>query len=304
MHGWVVYNGHLQSEAFLTFSQWIYDAGKKLGITMEQRKNNEVFVLLEQDKPLIDTLNYQQKPDFVVFIDKDIALAKQLEAIGIPVFNSAQAIATCDNKVDMYPVLNQASIAIPKTVIAPKIFSKEKAIQLSPFHQLEETFQYPFIIKEGYGSYGQQVYLIHSREQLDEKIQEIADRPFLFQEFIYSSYGRDLRIYVVGNEVVAGLARTAQDDFRANVAIGSTVKAHLPTDKEKKLAIDAAQAVGTDFAGVDLLYDENEEPIVCEVNTSAHIKNIYDYTGVNIAEHIMTWIVKKQMSENNHFYPH
>ncbi|WP_182200442.1 ATP-grasp domain-containing protein [Paraliobacillus salinarum] len=296
MHGWVIYNGHLQSEAFLTFSQWIHDAGKKLGITIEQRKNNELFVLLEQDKPLMDTLNYQHNPDFVIFIDKDIALAKQLEAIGIPVFNSAQAIATCDNKVDMYPVLHQANIAIPRTVIAPKIFSKANPIQLSSFHYLEDIFTYPFIIKEGYGSYGQQVYLIHNRKELDEKIKEIADRPFLFQEFIGSSCGRDLRIYVVGNEVVAGLARTAQDDFRANVSVGGTVKAHLATEKEKKLAIDAAQAVGADFAGVDLLYDENEEPIVCEVNTSAHIKNIYDYTGVNIAEHIMTWTIRKLKS--------
>ncbi|CQR48023.1 Ribosomal protein S6 modification protein [Paraliobacillus sp. PM-2] len=296
MHGWVIYNGHLQSEAFLTFSQWIHNAGKKFDMTIEQRKNNELFVLLDKGKSLLDTLNYQNKPDFVIFIDKDIALAKQLEAIGIPVFNSVQAIATCDNKVDMYPVLHQANIAIPKTVIAPKIFSKANPIQLAHFHQLEKIFQYPFIIKEGYGSYGQQVYLIPNREELEVKISEIADRPFLFQEFIDSSYGRDLRIYVVGNEIVAGLARTAHDDFRANVSVGGTVKAHLPTIKEQKIAIEAAKAVGADFAGVDLLYDEKEEPIVCEVNTSAHIKNIYDYTGVNIAEHIITWIVKKLTS--------
>ncbi|GAA5416248.1 glutathione synthetase [Paraliobacillus ryukyuensis] len=292
MYGWIIYNGHLQSDAFLTFANWVSDAGTKKGIQIDQIKNNELLVMLDDETPLLSSGQQRPKPSFVIFIDKDISLARQLESLGIPVFNTSQAIATCDNKVEMYEVLHQANIPIPKTILAPKIFSKQQNIAFESFYPIEKALNYPIIVKEGYGSYGEQVYLIHNREALIEKIQDIADRPFVFQSFIQSSYGKDVRLYVVGDEVVAGLRRENTNDFRANVAAGGKVMPFIPNEQQKQLAIAATKAVGADFAGVDLLFGESDEPIVCEVNTSAHIKNIYDYTGVNIAEHILALIIK------------
>ncbi|MFW5676022.1 MAG: ATP-grasp domain-containing protein, partial [Acetivibrio ethanolgignens] len=64
------------------------------------------------------------------------------------------------------------------------------------------------------------------------------------------------------------------------------MKAYEPTEEEKRLAVRACQALGLDFAGVDILFGE-AGPVVCEVNSNAHFKNIYDCTGVNVAEHIL-----------------
>lgn len=83
-------------------------------------------------------------------------------------------------------------------------------------------------------------------------------------------------------------------DFRANISNGGKMKQYEPTKQQVKLAIDCVKAIGLDFAGVDLLFDEDEEPIVCEVNSNAHFKNIYDCTGVNVAEHIIEYICKNQ----------
>ncbi|HWT75620.1 MAG TPA: RimK family alpha-L-glutamate ligase, partial [Mobilitalea sp.] len=57
-----------------------------------------------------------------------------------------------------------------------------------------------------------------------------------------------------------------------------------------ELALRSCEIIGLDFAGVDLLLGENDEPIVCEVNSNAHFKNIYDCTGVNAADEIITYI--------------
>ena len=46
-----------------------------------------------------------------------------------------------------------------------------------------------------------------------------------------------------------------------------------------------------DFAGVDILFGENDEPILCEVNSNAHFKNILDCTGVNVAQCILDYII-------------
>jgi glutathione synthase/RimK-type ligase-like ATP-grasp enzyme len=62
--------------------------------------------------------------------------------------------------------------------------------------------------------------------------------------------------------------------------------------QQAQLAIDACRALGLDFGGVDILFGPNEMPILCEVNSNAHFKNLYDCTGVNAAEDIMEYIQK------------
>jgi ribosomal protein S6--L-glutamate ligase/gamma-F420-2:alpha-L-glutamate ligase len=59
------------------------------------------------------------------------------------------------------------------------------------------------------------------------------------------------------------------------------------------LAAAAAHAVGTDFAGVDLLFKEDGTPTVCEVNSNAHIRSIFSCTGINVADHILSFIKEK-----------
>ena len=66
-----------------------------------------------------------------------------------------------------------------------------------------------------------------------------------------------------------------------------------PTDQEQRLAVRAAQAAGCDFAGVDLLFGE-DGPVVCEVNSNAHFKNLLDCSGVNTAEEIIKYVIRQK----------
>src|SRR5699024_8168413 len=112
-----------------------------------------------------------------------------------------------------------------------------------------------------------------------------------FQEFIHSSYGKDLRLHVVGDEVAAAMMRSSKNDFRANVTAGGTMTPYEPSKIEMELAIAATAAIHADFAGVDLLFGPNGQPIVCEVNSNAHIRNLYDCTNINVADHMMQHII-------------
>lgn len=71
------------------------------------------------------------------------------------------------------------------------------------------------------------------------------------------------------------------------------MKEYTPNDAQIELAVKVCDTLGLDFAGVDILFGENEEPVFCEVNSNAHFKNIYDCTGVNVAEYIIRHIVEK-----------
>lgn len=286
--GWVIYNGHLGGKKFLDFAEWIQRAANAQGITMKIIKNNALLGMVGADNSLLK--EEQQLPDFVVFSDKDIPLAQQLEIMGIPLYNSSKSIAVCDNKILMYQALAEAGIKIPKTIIAPKVFPGTMPMQLDSFDPAITELGFPMIVKEAFGSFGEQVYLVHNKESLHQKISEIGTNPFVLQEYIQTSHGRDIRINIVGGKIVASMIRTSETDFRANVSRGGRMQPYSPTQKESQLAIAAAKAVGTDFAGVDLLFGPGGEPLVCEVNSNAHIRSIYECTGVDVTESIISYI--------------
>ena len=283
--GWVIYNGFLQANSFYDFAKMIQEAAKQKEHEAMIYTNQDIISILNKDV----TINKQNLPDYVVFTDKDIYLARQLELMGIPVFNSSAAITTSDDKTKTYQLLAKAGIMIPKTIFSPKTFGIVDAFTNDYLAEIMNAFSFPLVIKEAYGSFGEQVYLIHNKNELHKKVNEIGDRPFMFQELITSSYGKDIRLQVVGDKVVAAMKRTATNDFRANVTSGGTMEPYEPTLEETQLAVKASQLIGADFSGVDLLFGETG-PIVCEINSNAHIRNIFDCTGINAAPFIMEHI--------------
>lgn len=294
LHGLIIYNGFLKGEQFYNFAFMLKEAAIKKGHTVDIKTNDAIV------NCLADTFvseNNLEKTDYVLFTDKDIYLANSFERAKIPVFNRAKAIEISDDKIKTYEHLIDAKIPTPKTIVAPKTFGSELQANHSFVQNLVEQLTFPFIIKEAFGSFGEQVYLVHNEEQLHTYLQKTKGKPFVFQQYIASSYGVDLRLQVVGNEVVAAMKRRSKSDFRANVTAGGTMEPYEPNEYEKKLALAATKAIGADFAGVDLLFGTGEKRYVCEVNSNAHLQNLLDCTGINAAPSIIEH-VEQQVSEN------
>ena len=290
--GWIIYNGSLAGNKFIDFAQWLQRAATKLNCHTNIIKNNQLFATFTTNELSILQSEHTALPDFVISTDKDLYLARQFELLGIPVFNSTKSIEISDDKILTHQYLAKNKIPTPKTIVAPKVYKDVNAVGAKDMKHIVNALGYPFIIKEAFGSFGEQVYLIHNEQELQEKMKHIAGVPYFFQEFVQTSYGRDLRLQVVGDRVVAAMKRTAVDDFRANVTNGGTMQPHTPTEEEKTVAIQATHAIGADFAGVDLLYGKDENPLVCEVNSNAHIHNLYDCTGINSADFILEYILE------------
>ncbi|SET69961.1 SSU ribosomal protein S6P modification protein [Oceanobacillus limi] len=296
--GWIIYNGNLPGNKFFDFAQMLQEAATRKNSHTKIYKNTELLALLDSDQLQILNQLPNALPDYVLFTDKDLYLAKQFELLGVPVFNSARAIEISDDKIATYQRLAYSQLPIPKTIIAPKIFIRNTNYPSFPdLETVINTLGIPMIVKEAFGSFGEQVYLIRTLEELRNKIDELQGKPFMFQEFIKSSFGKDIRIQVVGNQVVAAMKRQAIDDFRANVTAGGTMEAYEPSEPEKKLAIQATKSIQADFAGVDLLFGPNEQPLVCEINSNAHIRNLLECTGINTADYIIDYTLE-QISED------
>lgn len=291
--GWMIYNGNLPSKSFYDFANWLHIAAKQKSIESKIYQNNELLTFVATDSLKLLKEQHGSLPDFVIFTDKDIYLAKQLELLGIRVFNSAKSIEISDDKIATYQELAKQKLPIPKTIFAPKIFIDHEQLDVTFTQQVLKELKPPLIIKEAYGSFGEQVYLINTEEEMYQKVKELAGKSFLFQEFISSSYGKDMRLQVVGDQVVASMLRKSSNDFRANVTAGGSMEIYEPSNAEQELAIAATKAIGADFAGVDLLFGPNGQPMICEVNSNAHIRNLFDCTGINAADFIIDYIIKE-----------
>ena len=286
MHScWVIYNGSLTSDKFKDQAELLKEAAERAGVHTELKKNYEVMMNLNT--------GLDNRPDFVVFLDKDILLATFLKNAGIPIFNDPDVIETCDNKAKQYLELSKLGIPMPETIIAPKVYPNFTIKDSGYYEQVLERLGLPMVIKEGHGSFGMKVYLIETEEQFYEKTDELRGVDYVFQAFIANSRGRDIRVNIVGGEIVAAMYRHSETDFRANITNGGVATVIELTNQQKTLAIQAAHAVGAEFAGVDLLFGDNEEPLVCEVNAAAHIRNIYNVTGINVADAMITYILRK-----------
>ena len=118
----------------------------------------------------------------------------------------------------------------------------------------------------------------------------------IMQQAVRESFGRDVRIYVVGGEVMGAMQRSNDRDFRANIANGGSGEAYVPSDEEKHLALEAVRLLGLDFGGVDILHSQ-EGPLLCEVNSNAHFAGMEKSTGADISGAIMRYI-RSELEKN------
>lgn len=297
LKGLLVVNHFLRTEKFLETYDFIKRAAVDTGIDLVLLSNLELITRLGTSYEGAGAFIEEEGFNFALFWDKDIRLAELLETLGLRLFNSSAAIEACDDKSLTYVRLVSAGIPMPRTILSPKAF--EARVDKALLHDyLEAELGYPFIMKECYGSFGREVYLIQNREELEAKEAEIGLKPSLYQEFISSSYGRDLRVNVVGDRVVAAMYREAKNgDFRANLTLGGEMRAHEVTGEEEEVALRATRALGLDFAGVDLLFGEDGRPLVAEVNSNSQFVNLYHATGVNMPYHLFRYIQRELRGE-------
>ena len=285
MNAWLVVNGFVGSEKFRELYGFLSSAAQKRGITLEVKTNDSLAL------PLGEMICDGERPDFVLFWDKDVSLARRLEAEGVRLFNTASAIEICDNKALTAEALI-GKVVTPKTVISPKTFEGVGYNSTTFIEKTTRVLGLPIVIKEAYGSFGAQVYLAKTLNDAKNIVSSLAHKDFIMQEFISESCGRDIRVNIVGGRVVSAMERYNENDFRSNITNGGKMKKATLTPEIEEAAINAALAIGLDFAGVDVLFGKNG-PVICEVNSNPHFKSSLECTGIDMSEKIMDYILEQ-----------
>ncbi len=255
-------------------------------------KTPEIHLMLEGSK--VDAI-YERKSlsrlDSVIprigrsLTQLGVMLLKQFELMHIPSTLSMSGLITARNKYLALQALHAAGVRIPESVlIASRNKNEEPTEYLSP----------PLVMKLLSGTQGIGVMRVRDAKEAGPIIDTLSelDQMICLQKFLPNP-GEDIRVFVTDGEIVSAMKRkAAPHEWRSNIHMGGHGVAHKPSKAEAETAIKAAEAVGVEIAGVDLISVE-DEPYVIEVNASPGFRGLLDATGINAAEKIAQYALAK-----------
>lgn len=284
--GVILINAYTNGESELNQPKRLKEEFEARGVRIEVKRN--FFTAGVRENEAAGFLS----ADFCVYLDKDKYAGELLEKAGLRLFNSPRAVAVCDDKMTTCIALAGSGIPVPETYAAPLCYSESAPANAEFLRAVGERLGYPLVVKESYGSLGKGVYKADDFESLCEVEKKLQMKPHLFQKFVSSSAGRDLRVIVIGGVVFAAMRRTSAGDFRSNLELGGRGEPLSPDARAAALCESVARRLGLDYCGVDLLFAEDGYT-VCEVNSNAFFGGMERITGKNVAGAYAEYIIRE-----------
>ncbi len=214
------------------------------------------------------------------------AVVRQFEMMGVYSVNESVAISRSRDKLRSLQLLARRGIGLPVTGFSHATMYTQDLIDLAGGA--------PLVIKLLEGTQGIGVVLAETNNAAESVIEAFRGlkQNILVQEFIKEADAKDIRCFVVGGKVVAAMMRTGKEgDFRSNIHRGGKAEGVKITPEERSTAVRAAQIMGLNVAGVDILR-ANHGPVVMEVNSSPGLEGIEKATGKNVADSVIAFIEK------------
>ena len=285
MTGAIIINGYFSNEATKNQTdRLVYEFNKK-NVEIKVLKSNEILTAVENNSK-VDIGDF----DFVIYLNKDIYQAELLEKSGYKVFNSSFSIRICDDKMLTNIYLAGHGINMPLTISSPLMYTQNDDENF--LNMVKANIPFPIIVKNVFGSMGKNVFIANNDEELYSHFSSLKMYPHIYQQAI-GTLGQDVRVITVGKKAVSAMQRKNTSDFRSNVELGGTGTPVLLTESKKMLAEKVSKILNLDYAGIDILTDENGKDYICEVNSNAFFLGTEQATGINIAEKYADYIIKK-----------
>lgn len=212
------------------------------------------------------------------------AVVRQFQEMDVFCANTAHGILNSRDKLRSLQILSRHSIGLPRTS-----FVRDKKDVLPAIQRVGGA---PVIIKLIEGTQGIGVLLAESVKQAESIIELLQSQKqnVLIQKFVKESKGRDIRAFVVGDQVVAAMRRVAQgQEFRSNVHRGGVAEPVELSEEYRETAVRCTQIMGLRVAGVDML-EGKDGPQIMEVNSSPGLEGIETCTGLDIAGAVVDYI--------------
>ena len=294
----------MNNKVWIFYSQYIYNKKIKSGyvdelvskaneknILLEVKNIHEFAVVVESENNIYYKgmkINKEDLPKIAIFRRYEIYLARQLELLGVIVINSCQSMIDARNKLKVHQLLSHNAIKTPKSVyVVPRVCLKNLK-----YSNVENILGEKFVMKWIYGAAGDHVFLVDNELEFN-RIMKKYNGKIICQEFISSSFGRDIRAYVINGKFLGAAIRESNGDFRSNLAQGGHALKYESNKKIEKIAEECSKITGLDICGVDILFGENDTYYVCEVNALPGFKSIKKTCNIDEKDILVNLICDK-----------
>lgn len=283
--GWILYPRYVAGHSDNAFG-WLIEEAAACNIDLKVLFTEELLIGYRATGSYLmhKGVVVEERPDFVLIRTYDSVISRFFEQTGIPVINSTTSMELCKNKMLTHELLCGAGIPTPSTVYME---GGEYDYQTLVSRFGNERF----IIKRIDGAKGEDVFLIRNDAEMHQAI-GACDGKCICQEFIEASYGRDVRVWVIGEQAIGAVLRYSETSFLSNFSQGGKVKPfELPADATQ-LALNSAKLLGIEFAGIDLLFTK-EGFTVNEINGNSGFRTLSQVGDNPIPKVLFSYIVDK-----------
>lgn len=215
-----------------------------------------------------------------------LPLIAHFEQMGVRVINGFRSIQIARNKFFMLQAMTRAGLPVPDTLFAASIEGCRQARQFFAPH--------PAVIKPISGRQGTGLHCLLPEAGIPSDIEKqlTSGRGVLVQAYIPTRQRRDFRVFVIGREAAGAISlEPPEGDFRVNVHIGGQSESAELIPEMAGLAVKAASAMGLEIAGVDLIAQDHNSPVVIEVNSAPGFRAMEAVTGKDIAGAIVDYVL-------------
>jgi ribosomal protein S6--L-glutamate ligase len=205
-----------------------------------------------------------------------LAVVNQFALQGIPVLNSADAIAQARNKMRSLQLLSAHGVDIPATVMAREPSELKEMVDL--------VGGVPVLVKLLQGQERRGVMVCESLQSLGATLEAVLGlgHHLMVQQYVKKA-DQDLRVLVVGGRALAAVRRQARPGrIFQTLNMGARFRVIPLTPALAQAAEKAAQLVGLEVAAVDMLGHKGA-PKVFEVNSSPNLCALEEATGLDLA---------------------
>ncbi|WP_163195065.1 ATP-grasp domain-containing protein [Clostridium thermarum] len=221
------------------------------------------------------------KPTFAINRSRDSIIGKHFELMGCRVFNSSLVTEICNNKAKTHQIVNSKGIKSVKTLLCNKKYFKTNNVNLS----------YPIIIKSVDGHGGSEVYKLDNLEQLNKKVSELKREEFILQE-LCSNPGKDIRVFVLGSEIIAAVKRYSDESFKANFSLGGQSEKYNLNSVEEEVVRRIISILDFDFVGIDFILDNENRFLFNEIEDVVGTRTLYKHYDIDIVKMYLEHIQK------------
>lgn len=277
MKAWLLYD-KFRMERNISYINIYFEECKKRNIKLKLILVEDIEFGIKNNKfTLLHKGNICDMPHFVIMRTVNSLLTKHFELMGVPVFNNSFVSSICNDKQKTYQYVSGANIEIIDT----NFFKKRDC----------NSIKYPSVVKPSFGSGGENVFLVTNENEFKKAINSIPDDNIVIQKPA-SDLGKDLRVYVIKDKIIASILRVSNSDFRSNYSLGGSAKVYNLNSEEKSIIYKIIGLFDFGLVGIDFIFNEGKI-LFNEIEDVVGARMLYSITDINIVSLYLDSIIKK-----------